>query len=263
MNQKTTSQSGFSLVELMVAAVVFTLLTGVMFSVLVASQQRYKIESEVLNSFTGANVAMDQITRDIHQTGYPPANTYTAATAAISPQLFALPFAWDPGYPNLPSCTIGGTCAPTPSAYDIIVETVPDPTVSTTVQWIRYQLPAGRHTLLRAAVNKFAGGDPVVQTAAALTPYLNGVMNNATAPEIASMQQSYPNMFPGNADVPMFTYYCDSAAGPIPCTAANTIVNIREVQISLIVKSSAVDPKTMQPRIVTLTGQAMRLNPNQ
>ena len=263
MNRNRSRHSGFSLLELMVSALVFTLLTGVMFSVLIAAQQRYKTESEVLNSFNGANVAIDQMTRDIHQTGFPPANTYVAAYATANPQLFALPFAWDPGYPVLPGCTVGGTCTPTPSAYDLIVETVPDPTVSATVQWIRYQLPAGSHTLLRGAALKAAGVDPVAATTAVLAPYLNGVMNNASAAEIASIQRNYPKMFPGNADVPMFTYYCDSAAGPVLCTAANNVVNIREVQISLVVEGTANDAKTGQPRIVTLTGQAMRLNPNQ
>jgi len=263
MNRNRSRHSGFSLLELMVSALVFTLLTGVMFSVLIASQQRYKSEAEALNSFTGANVAIDQMTRDIHQTGYPPANTYTAAAGVANPQFFALPFAWDPGYPNLPACAMGATCTPTPSAFDLIVETVPDPTVSTTVQWIRYQLPAGSHTLLRGTANKAVGQDPVLATAPNLAPYLDGVMNNASAAEITSIQRNYPAMFPGNADVPMFTYYCDSAAGPVVCTAANTVINIREVQVSIIVESSAIDPKTGQRRIVTLTGQAMRMNPNQ
>jgi len=260
------NQRGFSLVELMVVAIVFTLITGVVFTVLIAAQQRYKIESEVLNSFNGANVAIDQMTRDIHQAGYPPANTYTPAAIIANRLLVALPFSWEVGYPLLPACTMGtgGTCAPTPNSDDIIVETVPDPSVSSKVQWIRYQLPAGSHTLLRAMVQKTVG-DPVLLTNGSLSPYLDGVMNNASAAEIASIQTYYPNMFPGNAAVPIFTYYCSTGAGVAPqlCTTANTALDIAQVQISLIVEASAVDPKTHQPRIVTLTGQAIRINPNQ
>jgi prepilin-type N-terminal cleavage/methylation domain-containing protein len=265
MKSQRPNERGFSLVELMVVVVVFTLITGIIFTVLIMAQQRYKIESEVLNSFTGANVAIDQMTRDIHQAGYPPANSYTAAAITANPLLIALPFAWQTGYPTLPACTMGtgGTCNPAPSGYDLIIETVPDPSVSTAVQWIRYQLPAGSHTLLRAMVPKAAGIDPVTATTGSLAPYLDGVMNNASPAEIAAIQKFYPNMFPGNVDAPIFIYYCDSSTGPQLCTTANTAMDIREVQITLIVEASAVDPKTGQPRIVTLTGEAERFNPNQ
>jgi prepilin-type N-terminal cleavage/methylation domain-containing protein len=265
MSDQSSRDGGFSLIELMVVVVVFTLITGVIFTVLIMAQQRYKIETEVLNSFTGANVAIDQLTRDIHQAGYPPANSYTAAALAANPLLIALPFGWQAGYPTLPACTMGagGTCNPAPGAYDLVIETVPDPSVSTAVQWIRYKLPAGSHTLERAMVPKTAGTDPITATAGSLAPYLDGVMNNASPAEIAAIQKSYPNMFSGNTDVPMFTYYCDSTAGPQLCTNANTAMDIRNVQITLIVEASAPDPKTRQPRIVTLSGEAERINPNQ
>lgn len=262
-------QKGFSLIELMVVAAVFTIITGAVFTVLIVAEQRYKIESEVLNSFNGANVAMDQLTRDIHQAGYPPANSYAAAgvPAAVTATNVAVPFAWGAGagYPAA-ACTMGATCAPAPGNFDIIIEENPDPTApGATVNWIRYQLPAGSHTLLRAMVPKVAGGDPAAATTGAtiLVPYLDGVINNATAAEMATIKQYYPNMFPGNAQVPIFTYYCDSTAGTVPCTAANGPSSIREVYITLIVQTSAPDMRNRVPRIVTLTGQAERINPNQ
>lgn len=264
-------QKGFSLIELMVVAAVFTIVTGAVFTVLIVAEQRYKIESEVLNSFNGANVAMDQLTRDIHQAGYPPANSFAAAApAAVTATQVAVPFAWSlgTGYPGA-ACTMGGgTCGATPGNFDIIIEENPDPANFNAVQWIRYQLPAGSHTLLRAMVPKTAGGDPVAATtvgaaAGGLAPYLDGVMNNASAAEIAAIKQYYPNMFPGNAQVPIFTYYCASAAGPVLCTAANGPSDIQEVQITLIVQTSATDMRNRVPRIVTLTGQAERIGPNQ
>lgn len=260
-----TKQKGFSLIELMVVAAVFTIITGAVFTVLIVAEQRYKIEADVLDSFNGANVAMDQITRDIHQAGFPPANSYAAGLPQnFTSNLTALPFAWPSvnGYPNA-SCTMGGgTCGAFPSNFDIIVEENPDPSApGSSVQWIRYQLPAGSHTLLRAMVQK-VNAAPGGQTNQALAPYLDNVMNNATAAEMARIQQFYPNMFPGNAQVPIFTYYCDAPGGPQLCTAANTPVDIRNVQITLIVQASTVDPRTRAPRIVTLTGQAQRINPN-
>ena len=264
-------QKGFSLIELMVVAAVFTIITGAVFTVLIVAEQRYKIESEVLNSFNGSNVTIDQLTRDIHQAGFPPANSYAAgAPAAVTATRVAVPFAWSTGtgYP-IAGCTMGagGSCAPVPNNFDIIVEENPDPANFNSVQWIRYQLPAGSHTLLRAVVAKVAGADPVASTAVgagpgSLTPYLDGVMNNATAAEMAAIKQFYPNMFPGNVQVPIFTYICDTAAGPAPCTIANAPSDIRDVQITLIVQTSAPDMRNRVPRIVTLTGEAQRFNPN-
>lgn len=257
-------QKGFSLIELMVVAAVFTIITGAVFTVLIVAEQRYKIESEVLNSFNGANVAMDQLTRDIHQAGYPPANSYAAGLPQnFTSNLTALPFAWPSvnGYPNA-TCTMGGgTCGAFPSNFDIILEENPDPSApGGAVQWIRYQLPAGSHTLLRAMTQK-VNAAPGGQTNQVLVPYLDGVMNNASPAEIAAIQQYYPNMFPGNAQVPIFTYFCSSAAGPVPCTVANTPVQIKGVQITLIVQTSAPDMRNRVPRIVTLTGAAEVLNP--
>ena len=269
MNIKQMKQSGFSLIEMMVVTIVFTIITGVVFMLLIVSEQRYRTETEVLDSFQGANVAIDQMTRDIHQAGYPPANAYAAAAAAFvaaNPQLVAIPFAWyaTAGYPNAPcTLTAGGSCGGNPGDYDIMLEEDPDPVAVGVVQWIRYQLPAGSHTLMRAAVTKDVTKHPGAKTGPFLVPYLDGVMNNASAAEIANIKQYYPDLFPANAPVPIFTYYCDSAAGPVPCTAANTPRDIREVQITLIVQALAHDEKTQAPRIVSLTGQAVRINPNQ
>lgn len=269
MNIKQSKQGGFSLIEMMVVTIVFTIITGVVFMLLIVSEQRYRTETEVLDSFQGANVAIDQMTRDIHQAGFPPANAYAAAAAAFvaaNPKLVAVPFSWFAvaGYPAA-TCTLtnGGTCGGAPGDYDIIVEEDPDPVAVGVVQWIRYQLPAGSHTLLRAAVNKGIPLTPGAQTQPQLVPYLDGVMNNANAAEIANIKQYYPDLFPGNVPVPIFTYYCDTAAGPVLCTAANTPLDIRQVQVTLIVQALAHDQKTQAPRIVTLTGQAMRINPNQ
>jgi prepilin-type N-terminal cleavage/methylation domain-containing protein len=259
-------QKGFSLIELMVVAAVFTIITGAVFTVLIVAEQRYKIESEVLNSFNGANVAMDQLTRDIHQAGFPPANSY-AAGVVVAPSQVALPFAWHgtAGYPTA-TCTMGagGSCGTLPGNYDIIVEENPDP-ANFTVQWIRYQLPAGSHTLMRAMVPK-SGAAPGGATSGptVLVPYLDGVMNNASATEMAAIQQYYPNMFPGNVPVPIFTYYCAAATGTAPtlCGPTNSPLDIRGVGITLIVQASAVDPRNRVPRLVTLTGAAEVINPN-
>lgn len=246
-NTKYRSECGFSLVELMIATLLFTTIAGAVFALLGVTLKRYQVEKDYLNSFQQANVAMDQISRDVHSAGYPPLNSFTTATAALNPTRVANPFAWNPNYPAT-ACTVLATCV-VPGPYDLITES----DTGNGVQWVRYSLQGT--TLMRAVANKGAG-DPAAATAANFVPYLDNVMNNPTAAQMAFLQNSYPALFPGNAPVPVFTYTYDTGALAQPS-------NIREVNITLIVESPRPDPQSNRLRVVTLTGQAVRINPNQ
>jgi len=246
---KVRAEGGFSLIELMIATLLFTTIAGITFALLGVSLQRYKGEKDYLNSFQQANVAMDEITRDVHTAGYPPSNSFLAATAALNPTKVATPFAWMPAYPAVP-CTLGATCT-SPTGFDLITEA--DLGTGNGVQWVRYSLVGT--TLMRGVANK-TGVDPVGATTGTLVPYLENVMNNASAAQMATLKASNPQLFPGNAAVPIFTYLPDNGTAFQP-------PNIREVNITLIVQSQRPDPNTNRYRVVVLTGQAMRINPNQ
>jgi hypothetical protein len=153
---------------------------------------------------------------------------------------YALPFAWTPSYPATP-CTVGGTCT-VPGEYDLIVEA--DLGTGQGVQWIRYSLLGT--TLMRAMVPKQPFQDPVGLTTESLTPYLENVMNGSNA-------------------LPVFSYVCDGEPTQQPCNGGPTQLpsTIREVNISLMVRSLQPDLQTHQYRTITLNGQAMRLNPSQ
>lgn len=231
--------NGYSLVELLVATVIFTIIAGAAFSLLFSTQLRYRGESDVTTAFQQANVAIDQITRDVHSTGYPPANSFAAGVAQASPQLVALPFSWSTktptSYPNSP-CTVNGSCGAVPGDYDLILEV--DSGDGKGVQWIRYSLD--HTTLKRGIVPKTRFDDPVTSTSGAvLTPYLDNVQNG-----------------PGNKSLPIFSYGYDST------NPDKQPSNIRVVNIMLIVQSAEPDPQTHQFRTITLSGQAERFNPN-
>lgn len=244
------SEGGFSLVELMIATLLFTTIAGITFALLGVSLQRYKGEKDYLNSFQQANVAMDQIARDVHSAGYPPANSFLATTLALNPTKVATPFAWMPAYPAVP-CTVGATCITSPSGFDLITEA--DLGTGNGVQWVRYSLQGT--TLMRGVATK-AGIDPVAATDRTLIPYLENVMNNASAAQMATLKVTNPQLFPGNVAVPIFTYIPDTGTAFQP-------PNIREVNVTLIVQSQRPDPNTNRYRVVVLTGQAARINPNQ
>jgi prepilin-type N-terminal cleavage/methylation domain-containing protein len=228
-NQKRLN--GYSLVELLVATVLFTIIAGTAFSLLFSAQVRYRGESDVTTAFQQANVAIDQITRDVHSAGYPPANSFAGGIALNNAQL-ALPFSWSPGYPNV-SCTVNVTCGSVPGDYDLILET--DTGDGNGVQWIRYSLDGT--TLKRGIAKKDQSKDPVDSTTASLVPYLENVLN-------------------GSKSLPIFSYT------PDPTLSAVRPSYIEKVDIRLIVQSAEPDPQTRQFRTITLTGQAVRFNPN-
>ena len=234
MSKSRKRVNGYSLVELLVATVLFTIVAGTVFSLLLSAQLRYRGESDVTTAFQQANVAIDQITRDVHSAGYPPANSFAGPPALPpDPGSVAIPFSWSlgSGYPTT-QCTVNGTCGAIPGGNDLILET--DPGDGNGVQWIRYSLQGT--TLMRGMTPKIAFQDPVASTGGSLIPYLENVQNGS---------------------LPIFSYCYDGTG----CSAvAGPVSNIREVNVTLIVQSAQPDPQTGQFRTITLTGQATRFN---
>jgi prepilin-type N-terminal cleavage/methylation domain-containing protein len=257
---RANKQRGFSLVELLVAILIFMVITGVAFLILGEAQQRYKVEAEAMDTFQGARLAVDLMTREIHSAGYPPANQFSLPVVTANPALAALPFAWSTGmgYPNV-GCSVGaaGTCAPAaggPGPFDLILEADVDPAANDGVEWIRYRLNGT--VLERGEAQKVLGGDPETTTARNMVPYIDNVVNNTTPAQMATIRLTNPNLFPGNTPVPMFQYVTDPGQPAVP-------INIREVNIVVMVLSPNPDPRNQKLRVVTLTARARRFNPNQ
>ena len=260
---------GFSLLELLVALGIFLVITGAAFTLLNSSQQRYQTDSQILTSFQEARLGMDQMVRDINDAGYPP-----PSFVGTDPTKFTTaPFGWSPGYTVPSPCTVDIACI-TPGNFDLIIETNPNPQdAGSQVQWIRYQLQGT--TLMRGVAPKAAGTDPSLAFTGpyAPVPFVQNVVNNSPNLQIGLFQlyASYPNVFPSGNPVWIFKYFCDTPNNPLPpptpCPVAvgtdNSPVNIRDVDITLIVASPLPDATTGQPRLVQLAGRAHRVNPNQ
>jgi prepilin-type N-terminal cleavage/methylation domain-containing protein len=258
-------RNGFTLIELLLAMSVFLLICGAMFGLLQLSQQRYSSETQLSGAFQEARLAVDQISRDVNDAGFPSAGLFSKLP---DPTLYAVtPVAWYPGYSSAP-CFIGtgdgGTCT-TPGDFDLILETTLQTPTGPVVSWIRYQLVGT--TLYRAVVSPKTNGDPAgaFSTPGVMVPFLNNVMNNATG-QISQIQAAYPTMFPTGNPVPIFQYMCDTPVGTVACpnaaTTYNSPQNIRDVDITLIVQTQQPDAQTGQLKLIELNGRGHRLNPS-
>src|SRR5271163_2294748 len=99
------SERGFSLIEMMIAAVICILLCGAAFTLLSLAQQRYQTESQVLNSFQEARFGLDEVVRDVNGSAYPSANMFSFTSGPPAGNLYAITaLAWDPGYVACSPC---------------------------------------------------------------------------------------------------------------------------------------------------------------
>lgn len=237
----TNKSRGFTLIELLLAMGVFLIICAAMFSLLQLSQQRYSSETQLSGTFQEARLAMDQIVRDVNDAGYPSRGMFASGALIPTTSYAAGPIAWSPNYPGTP-CSIGATCT-TPGDFDLILET----TIGGMVSYIRYQLNGT--TLMRGSVAKNGTNPDALLTGSVMVPFLLNVMNQSSG-------------------VPIFKYACDTPppAGVTPCPSApsnyNATTNIRDVEVTLMVKTQLVDAQTGQVQIIELNGRAHRLNPS-
>lgn len=82
MQNKLRCNSGFSLVELMIVLVVLTLVMGVVFQQMIQVQQRSRVEDTKLDMTQEGREFVDEMVRDLHQSGYPPARTFAPGVIA-------------------------------------------------------------------------------------------------------------------------------------------------------------------------------------
>jgi prepilin-type N-terminal cleavage/methylation domain-containing protein len=83
-NRTRTRQRGFSLLEMMVVIAILTLVVGVIFQQVSMVQKRYRTEEAKLDLTQESREFLDQLLRDIHQTGFPNARLY-ASGVLMSP----------------------------------------------------------------------------------------------------------------------------------------------------------------------------------
>lgn len=79
-NRMKTRSRGFTLLEMMAALAVLTIVLGVVFSQIMSIQKRYKSEEGKLDVVQETREFMEQFARDLHQAGYPNLHSYSYGT---------------------------------------------------------------------------------------------------------------------------------------------------------------------------------------
>lgn len=77
--RKPRRQAGFSLIELLVAIAILMIVMGSVFTQIDFVQKRNRTEQVRLDIFQTSREFIDQMTRDIHQAGFPNSKMYSAA----------------------------------------------------------------------------------------------------------------------------------------------------------------------------------------
>jgi prepilin-type N-terminal cleavage/methylation domain-containing protein len=228
--QAGNRQNGFSLLEMMLVLLIFSVVSGGIFLQLNNAQQRAFSEQVKLDNFQEARDFVDQFFRDINQIGYPNSRMVDTTSASWAPVL-ASPLI------NDNRMAIGLVKI---DANEIRFEG--DMNGDGVVQSVVYMINgSGNCTLClqRSQVDKVSASPLTGQT-----PNWGTEANDVISNPIFSYFKA------DGTQVTVLPVDISTAGG------AQTIASIKTIQISLIIRNNAVmDPKTLQPIETTLQGE--------
>lgn len=242
-------QSGFTLLEMVMALFILTIVLGVVVQGMIQMQQRNSSENSKVDTVQQTRDFVDQMVRDIHMVGFPPGRAVT----------------------NNPSCATNPNVScgliyftPTQIRYEGDL----DGTGTVYQIWLQLLTPASGScpcTLQRGVLTKasaLGGAQPTYFA------QVNGILNSGTG----TGTSTYPVSLPVNglnysayATADVFDAYFNDATtfvnsvGGYSCTTVLDCSPIRSLQITANVATSYSDPSTKVYPVYSITSKA-RLN---
>ncbi len=238
------SQAGFSLIEMLIACLLVTIIMGSIFAQIREGQLRSAAEQTKLDLFQESREFMDQLSRDLRAAGYPNPHNFTGNP--VSPTYIE---------PYSPQEAVGlvkidvGTLW-FESSVDGCSSTASGSTCNVSV--IRYDLVTT------------GPGCPCLKRSQ--TPKANSPPADPVSGQTETQQTEVQNVFNGTTGDPIFqAYYSDGTSVPLPmdmnadCTGGQCLANVNTVAIALKVQSPYPDLQTGQKPTMTLMS-TVRLN---
>lgn len=240
--QRCTRASGFSLLEMVLALALLTIVLAVVFQAVSQIQQRNSAEGAKVDTTQQTRDFVDQMVRDIHDVGYPPSRVQAGNPSCVNNVNVSCGLI----YFSNTQIQYEGDLDGTGTVYQV---------------WMQLQAPASGNcpcTLQRGVVPKqvaLAGGTPTYFT------QVNGVLNSGNGAGAAT----YPISLQGGpsyaayAAADVFDAY-DVNANPVTsCLDPLSCSSVRSLQITANVVPDNLDITTKTYPVVSITSKA-RLN---
>jgi prepilin-type N-terminal cleavage/methylation domain-containing protein len=242
---KTNRKSrGFTLIEVMVVLLITTILGALLFSQINLVQQRATNEDQKLDLFQESRDFMDQMTRDLHQAGYP--NLHNFSPGQLQSTM-----------PNSPSAGCSPLLDPTACSSSVAVGLVKidngqlwfegDVDGTGTVSEVVYQLVStgvNCPCLRRSQIAKVYGNPFSEQGTPQYYTEIQGVQNGTSTNPI------------------FYAFRTDNSSVTLPVDFNNNstdIASVNEIKVVITAQSPYVDPKTGVKPSVTMVS-TVKLN---
>jgi len=234
--QAQRRESGFSIVELVVAVAIFSVIMGVMFRQVDQAEHASSMERAKVDVFQEARAFVDLMARDLHEAGYPSPRSFEPGVLVLNPMLPRSPFAADA------RVAVGLTRI---GPGDLWFEGDVDGNGTVSVVQYRYDSEGNNCPCLRRSQQPKANAAPLAQ--------------------VPAYQVEVHNVKNGTAGNPIFFAYAHGSTGtalplPIDFDASPAILaSVDTIKVMLTVESAVRDPKGLVTPVATLVS-TVRLN---
>ncbi len=230
------NERGFSILELVVAVAIFSVIMGVMFQEVDQAQQTSTSERAKLDVFQEARSFMDLMSRDLHEAGFPSPRNFAPGVLTANPSLPRSPYSADH------RVAVGLTKV---GPGDLWFEGDVDGTGRVQVVQYRYETTGSNCPCLRRSQQDKTDADPLAQ--------------------VHVDQVEVQNVKNGTDASPIFFAFAHGSTGT-PLTLPidfnnnyNQIASVDTIKVMLTVESPTRDPKTGLKPVTTLVS-TVRLN---